>query len=160
VTQSHAPGRSAERVVLACLCALCGFMAVIAYGYSLRDALGPGAGFFPFWLGVMGVLLSLALLVQSWRGHSIGEGAQALLPRGEGARRAAALLAGLVAAALLLQPLGFRLAMLIFTAGLLLALGVRRPVAIAIFALLSSFGLFHVFYYWLQVPLPIGLLGI
>ena len=83
-----------------------------------------------------------------------------LLPHGDGARRAAALLAGLVAAALLLQPLGFRIAMLVFTAGLLLALGVRRPVAIAVFALASSFGLFHVFYYWLQVPLPIGVLGI
>ena len=150
----------AERVVLACLCALCGGMAVIAYGYSLRDALGPGAGFFPFWLGLLGAALSVALFVQSWRGHSIGESSQALLPRGEGARRAAALLAGLAIAALLLQPLGFRLAMLIFTAGLLLALGVRRPVTITVFALVSSFGMFHVFYYWLQVPLPIGVLGI
>lgn len=135
-------------------------MAVVAFGYSLRDALGPGAGFFPFWLGTLGVVLSLALLVQSWRGRAIGEGTQALLPRGEGARRAAALVTGLVAAALLLQPLGFRLAMLVFTAGLLLALGVRRPVTIALFALASSFGLFHVFYYWLKVPLPIGALGI
>jgi hypothetical protein len=50
--------------------------------------------------------------------------------------------------------------MLVFSAALLLALGVRRPLAIAIFALASSFGLFHVFYYWLQVSLPIGVLGI
>jgi len=135
-------------------------MAFIAFGYSLRDALGPGAGFFPFWLGTLGVVLSLALFVQSWRGRAIGEGTQVLLPRGDRAWRAAALLAGLVAAALLLQPLGFRLAMLVFSVGLLLALGVRRPVAIAIFALASSFGLFHLFYHWLQVPLPIGLLGI
>ena len=135
-------------------------MTVTAFGYSLRDALEPGAGFFPFWLGLLGAALSLALLVQSWRGHSIGEGAQALLPRGEGARRAAALLAGLAVAALLLQPLGFRLAMLIFIGGLLLILGVRRPIAIAIFALAGSFGLFHVFYHWLKVPLPIGALGI
>jgi putative tricarboxylic transport membrane protein len=158
--QDISPNRRAELVVLACLCALCGFMALTAFGYSLRDALGPGAGFFPFWLGTLGVVLSLALFVQSWRGRAIGEGTQALLPRGEGARRAAALVAGLVAVSLLLQPLGFRLAMLVFTVGLLLALGVRRPVTIAIFALASSFGLFHVFYYWLQVPLPIGVLGI
>ncbi len=105
------------------------------------------------------MVLSLALFVQSWRGRAIGEGTQALLPRGAGPG-ARALLAGLVAAALLLQPLGFRLAMLVFSVGLLLALGVRGPVAIAIFALASSFGLFHLFYHWLQVPLPIGLLGI
>lgn len=135
-------------------------MAYIAYGYSLRDALGPGAGFFPFCLGVMGVLLSLGLFLQSWRGQAIAEGAQTLLPSGEGARRGAALVVGLVAVALVLQPLGFRLAMLVFTAGLLLALGVRRPLTIALCALASSFGLFHVFYHWLQVPLPIGLLGI
>ncbi len=151
--------RVAERIVLACICALCGFMTYTAYGYSLRDALGPGAGFFPFWLGTLGMVLCIALLVQSWRGHAIGEDARALLPRGESGRRAAALLGGLVVAALLLQPLGFRLSMLIFTAGLLLALGVRRPVTIAVFALLSSFGLFYVFYYWLKVPLPTGMLG-
>ena len=63
------PSPLAERVVLACLCALCGFMAVVAFGYSLRDALGPGAGFFPFWLGVLGAALSLALIVQTWRGR-------------------------------------------------------------------------------------------
>ena len=160
MAQDLAPNRVAERVVLACLCAMCGLMAVIAFGYSLRDALGPGAGFFPFWLGTLGVALCVALFVQSWRGRAIGEGTQALLPRGEGARRAAALLAGLAVAALLLQPLGFRLTMLVFCAGLLLALGVRRRGMIVIFALLSSFGLFHVFYYWLQVPLPIGVLGI
>jgi hypothetical protein len=154
------PNRRAELVVLACLCALFGFMTVTAFGYSLRDALGPGAGFFPFWLGTLGVVLSVALFVQSWRGRAIGEGTQALLPRGEGARRVAALVAGLAVVSLLLQPLGFRLAMLVFTVGLLLALGVRRPVLIALFALASSFGLFHVFYYWLQVPLPIGVLGI
>ena len=160
MAEDLAPNRIAEKVVLACLCAVFIFMAVTAYGYSLSDSIGPGAGFFPFWLGALGVAFSVALFVQSWRGRAIGEGAQALLPRGEGAKRAAALLAGLVIVALILQPLGFRLAMLIFTAGLLLALGVRGLVTIAIFALASSFALFHVFYYWLQVPLPIGLLGL
>ena len=96
---SHSPIRHAELIVLACVCALCGFMAFTAFGYSLSDALGPGAGFFPFWLGMLGAVLSLALLVQAWRGHAIGEGTGALLPRGEGARRAGALVAGLAGAA-------------------------------------------------------------
>ena len=150
----------AERILLACLCVAFGGMAWIALGYSLRDALGPGAGFFPFWLGVLGLVLSLALLVQSWRGSSIAETRQTVLPRGEGARRAISLLAGVAAAALVLHPLGFRLTMLVFSAGLLVALGVRRPVMTLVFALASSFGVFHVFYHWLQVPLPKGLLGI
>lgn len=157
--QAVASIRRAELVTLALLCALCAFMAYTAFGYSLKDSLGPGPGFFPFWLGILGIGFSATLFVQSWRGHSIGEGAIALLPSGEGARRAASLLAGLVVVALVLVPLGFRLAMLIYTVGLLLAMGVRRPITIAIFALVNSFGLFHLFYHWLQVPLPIGLLG-
>jgi putative tricarboxylic transport membrane protein len=154
------PGRVAEKVVLAGIFVLCGFMAYTAYGYSLSDSLGPGAGFFPFWLGVLGMGLCAALLLRSWRGHAVGDGAQAMLPGGEGGRRAAALLGGVVIATLLLQPLGFRLSMLIFTAGLSLALGARRPVTIGLFALASSFGLYHVFYHWLKVPLPSGMFGI
>ena len=149
-----------ERIVLACLGIVFGGMAYIALGYSLRDSLGPGAGFFPFWLGLIGTAMVVGLLVQNFRGRSIEDNPQGLLPHGEGARRAAVLLGGLVLAARVLQPLGFRLTMLVFTAGLLLALGVRRPLAIGAFALAASFGLFHVFYYWLQVPLPVGRLGI
>ena len=63
-------------------------------------------------------------------------------------------------AAVLLAPAGFRVTALLFTAALLVALGVRRPVAIAAFALASSFGLFHVFYHWLNVPLPVGPFGL
>jgi hypothetical protein len=29
-----------------------------------------------------------------------------------------------------------------------------------IFAVAGSFGIFHVFYYWLKVPLPMGMFGI
>ena len=148
----------AERLVLACLGIVFGGMGYVALGYSLSDSLGPGAGFFPFWLGVFGVFLTIGLLIQNFSNKPLSN--QALLPRGEGARRGGSLLAGLAVAAFALQPLGFRLTMLVFSAGLLVALGIRRPVAIVIFALASSFGLFHVFYYWLQVPLPIGLLGI
>jgi hypothetical protein len=66
----------------------------------------------------------------------------------------------LTVAAALLEPLGFRLTMLPFIAGLLLALGARSLLAVALCAVAGSFGVFHVFYHWLKVPLPIGVLGI
>jgi putative tricarboxylic transport membrane protein len=50
--------------------------------------------------------------------------------------------------------------MLIFIAGLLPVLGARSPVGIMLTALVGSFGVFHVFYYWLKVPLPLGTLGL
>ena len=50
--------------------------------------------------------------------------------------------------------------MLLFIAGLLFVLGARSPSAIILTAVAGSFGVFHVFLYWLKVPLPIGVLGI
>ena len=41
-----------------------------------------------------------------------------------------------------------------------MALGVRTWWVVAAFAAAGSFGVFHVFYHWLKVPLPIGALGI
>jgi hypothetical protein len=38
--------------------------------------------------------------------------------------------------------------------------GARSPLAIGLTALAGSFGVFHVFFYWLKVPLPIGMLGL
>ena len=152
--------RTVERTVLVGLCALFVAAAAIAHGYGLKDALGPGSGFFPFWLGIAGAALCIVLLAQSWRGHAIGDGAEGAWPDRAGALRAAVLLGGLVLSALLLAPAGFRLTTFVVTACLLVALGVRRPLVIAAFALAASAGLFHVFYYWLKVPLPVGPFGL
>jgi putative tricarboxylic transport membrane protein len=152
--------RRVERAVLACLCAVSAGAAGIASSYGLSDELGPGPGFFPFWLGLIGAALGLVLLAQTWRGRANGDGGDGLWPDRAGALRAVALLGGLVLAVLLLEPAGFRITAFVVTVSLLVALGVRRPVVIAAFALVASFGLFHVFYHWLKVPLPVSPLGL
>src|SRR5688572_20786682 len=52
------------QAAVAVLLALFAFFAVESLRLSLRDALGPGPGFFPFWLSVAGGVLGLLLLVQ------------------------------------------------------------------------------------------------
>lgn len=145
---------------VACVCLLGIFVAalVTALDYSLTDALGPGPGFFPFWLSLIGVALTVVLLIQNGRSRDIV--AVRILPNRQAALQAGAVLGALVVAAALLEPLGFRLTMLLFIAGLLLVLGARSPSAILLTALAGSFGVFHVFFYWLKVPLPIGALGL
>jgi putative tricarboxylic transport membrane protein len=133
---------------------------ITSLGYSLTDALGPGPGFFPFWLSAVGIALTGGMLVRLARGSIVLDDAVALLPSRQVALQAGAVLVALTVAAALLEPLGFRLTMLPFIAGLLLALGARSLLAIALTAVAGSFGVFHVFYYWLKVPLPIGVLGI
>jgi putative tricarboxylic transport membrane protein len=149
---------------VACLCLLGIFVPalVTSLGYSLTDALGPGPGFFPFWLSLIGALLSAAILVQVTRARPDTNASEpgSLVPDRQMALQALGVLVALSVAAALLEPLGYRLTMLLFIAGLLLVLGARSPTAIALTALAGSFGVFHVFYHWLKVPLPIGEFGL
>jgi putative tricarboxylic transport membrane protein len=147
---------------VACVCLLGIFLAalVTSLGYSLSDALGPGPGFFPFWLSLIGIALTGAMLMQIARSKIFTVAAVEILPSRQAALQAGGVLIALIAAAALLEPVGFRLTMLLFIAGLLLVLGARSPIAIALSAVAGSFGVFHVFLYWLKVPLPIGALGI
>jgi putative tricarboxylic transport membrane protein len=133
---------------------------VTSLGYSLTDALGPGPGFFPFWLSLIGAALTAAMLVQMARSTTLAFDTAVVVPGWPAALQAGGVLAALVAAAALFEPLGFRLTMLAFIAGLLLALGARSLMAVALCAVAGSFGVFHVFFYWLKVPLPIGAFGI
>jgi putative tricarboxylic transport membrane protein len=128
--------------------------------FPLKDALGPGPGFFPFWLSVGGVGLSIVLFVQVSRERAVEGPGLGVLPSRAGAGRVLRVLLGLLGATLLLEPLGFRLTLLLLNAYLLPALGVRRWWVVALFAVAGSFGVFHVFYHWLKVPLPIGVVGI
>ena len=126
----------------------------------LQDALGPGPGFFPLWLGMIGAVLSAILFVHTVRRPVPGHEDEDLMPDRPAIRRLLAVLILLAAAAWALDPLGFRLTALFFTAILLPALGARSLIAIPLFSLTASFVVFHVFYYMLKVPLPIGVFGI
>lgn len=126
---------------------------------ALTDKLGPGPGFFPFWLSLIGSAFSLALLIGVIRAPPDPPDAPPILPDGYGARRIAAIIGTLAITALLMEALGFQLAMLGFNVVLLVALGERRWIAIGLFAVAGSFGVYYVFTRWLDVLLPAGLLG-
>ena len=146
---------------IACLCLLGIFVPalVTSLGYSLTDSLGPGPGFFPFWLSLIGALLSAAMLAQVTLAKTDEGITISLVPERRVALQAIGVLIALTAAAALFEPLGYRLTMLSFIVGVLVILGARSPIAIALTALAGSFGVFHVFYHWLKVPLPIGEFG-
>jgi putative tricarboxylic transport membrane protein len=147
---------------VACLCLLGIFVPALAtsLGYSLTDALGPGPGFFPFWLSLIGAVLSAVMLLQTTISGSTEKTSTSLAVDRTMALQATGVVIALTAAAILFEPLGYRLTMLPFIAGLLLILGARSWIAIVLTALAGSFGVFHVFYYWLKVPLPIGEFGV
>ena len=131
---------------------------VSARDYVMFDALGPGPGFFPFWLAVIGLALSGLLLIETALARSSGP---LDMPQGMGAvMRPVFVLIALAIVAALLDVLGYRTPAFVFIAGLLPALG-ARPLWVPLpMALAGSWGVFHVFYFWLKVPLPYGVFGI
>ena len=138
--------------------AICALFAYESFQLSLSDALGPGPGFFPFWLGALGAVLAAGLLVQLHLDR-VDVGVEALEFNRAGTRSILLVIAGLTVATALLDIAGFRLSLLLLIAYLLWILGVRRPVVVAICAIAGSFGVFHVFFDLLKVALPVGIFG-
>ncbi|HSI00122.1 MAG TPA: tripartite tricarboxylate transporter TctB family protein [Reyranella sp.] len=127
---------------------------------ALSDKLGPGPGFFPFWLALLGTAFSLAQLVGVWRTPADDGQGEPLLPDAYGRRRIGAIIGAVAVAALVMEVLGFQLTMLAFNVALVVALGERRWLVIAVFAVAGSFGVYQVFTRWLDVLLPVGTFGI
>jgi putative tricarboxylic transport membrane protein len=138
------------------LAALLGYHAFALRYYT---PLGPGPGFFPLWLcGLLGVL-ALVVIVQAVLARPEALPDDFLASR-SGYRRIAAVVVGLLAVAILMPTLGFRLTMFAFYVALLSLLGRRHPLETLVLSLAGSFGVFYLFVEFLSQPLPIGTFGI
>ncbi len=132
------------------------FSALVVWGsLSLEyyTKLGPGAGFFPLWLGVAMGTLSLVWLVQVSR-RTGRSSKTAFLPDRSGIMRILAIIASLVVAALVMNLLGFQMAMFLLLVFFLLVLGRQSVWLTVIIALAGSVGVYRVFVGYLDVQLP------
>jgi putative tricarboxylic transport membrane protein len=116
-------------------------------------SLGPGPGFLPYWLSAILFGLGCAMLVQAPRDLPAD-----FRPAEGGVMRMLAILGAVALAALGLNVVGFAPVMLAANLLVLLALGFRRPLALAAVALANSFGIYYAFLWGLGVQLPAGLL--
>ncbi|MCX5910010.1 MAG: tripartite tricarboxylate transporter TctB family protein [Deltaproteobacteria bacterium] len=136
------------------------FVLILSFQYPYNDKLGPGPAFFPVWMSIITGGLALALFIQTSRRKGPTEGVASLLPDRAGIWRILLILIALVGVLFFLDFLGFRISLFLFLLFLTPALGFRNWWMTTIFALAGSIGIFHIFYYWLQVPLPIGIFNI
>jgi putative tricarboxylic transport membrane protein len=129
------------------------YVAVAARRMEYFTPIGPGAGFFPFWLGLLMAVLALVWLGQVSLGSPVVT-PEDLVPDRAGVTRIVAVLLALVLLTGLIDRMGYCLAMLAFSLGLLVGVG-RQPLIVSLpFALTASFGFYYVFRYWLGVQLP------
>jgi putative tricarboxylic transport membrane protein len=135
------------------------FVAWEAVTLRLYTAMGPGPGFFPLCLAIALIGLAATMFVQATFQDAEPLSAT-FLPSRTGLPRILAVLAALIFAMLLLEPLGMRLTFLAFTALVPPLLGYRRPLAVLAIALAASFGAYEVFARLLDIPLPVGAWGL
>jgi putative tricarboxylic transport membrane protein len=153
--------RQGRLVATGVMLAFCLFAVWQSYLLPLTDRLGPGPGFFPFWIALLGLVLAIGLLITTFaEPRQAAERDVAVLPQGPGSARWFAIVAMLAVAAAAMEFAGFRITMLLFNALLAIALGERRWWVTGLFAVLGSFGIYYVFTTWLDVLLPVGVLGI
>ncbi|HEX9821650.1 MAG TPA: tripartite tricarboxylate transporter TctB family protein [Methylomirabilota bacterium] len=132
------------------------FAAVALRNYTYWSATGPGAGFFPFWLGVAMAALAALLLVRAAREADAGP---AWVPRGRGVARFLGVLGASVAFVALMPWVGMALGTVLFLVFILRLLeGHAWPAVIGV-AVGTAAVNWAVFAWWLRVPFPAGVLG-
>lgn len=150
------------RSAAVCLFALGVFVCVSASSLRYYTPLGPGPGFLPFWLGLGLAVMSVVLFVKAWSGAVSREQADSAVAPG-GWQRLGAMTLALVLSAVMFLPLGYRITTLLFLVFAFWYLG--RPLGVRGWSLcisvaaVGSFGVF-VGFQWLNVPLPVGSLGL
>lgn len=116
---------------------------------------GPGPGFFPFWLGVVLVVLSVVWLAQVSLQPVQGK-AMDIVPYREGFLRVVAVLLAMSAFTLLADVFGTQLTMFAFLLSLILGLGRQRLVTAVIVSLVGSWALMYGFRDMLDVQMPLS----
>jgi putative tricarboxylic transport membrane protein len=145
--------QKAERIV-ATLCVLLG-LAIFwqARGMEYLTSIGPGPGFFPWWLGLILTGLSVAWLLSAmWRSEQKAE--SRFFPEWRGLRRILLVTGAILAVGIVMEFVGFQLAMFAFVAFVLTALGWRGWGLTITLSVVMSFGVYHAFTRWLDVRLP------
>ncbi len=141
------PNRTGNRVfaVLLLILAVGIFAATLGFPPP-GQADDPGTATFPRMLaGALGVLAVLQIL---------RPGEMEALPRGGGAIRVVGVVALLFVYSIVLEPLGFMLATMLFLAAALVLAGARNPLSLTLIPVGVSVALFYVFNQLLSVSLP------
>jgi putative tricarboxylic transport membrane protein len=120
--------------------------------------LGPGPGFFSFWLALVFGGLAVVMIAQATFGRPEPMPKDFFTDR-TGYLRIGAVVLALVVTIYALEPVGFSLTMFCACAFLLYGLGRQGVFVTLLVSLTSSFGAYYVFDRWLMVPLPRGLFG-
>ena len=116
-----------------------------------------GPSFFPEALAVGLIVFSALLIIYALLGRSKGQ-SQPIDLRDKGFQRALVSLAAIIAYAYFFNTIGYPIVTVLLVAGVMLLLGKRQPLQIALVALATTFAVWLVFAKLLMLSMPMGLL--
>jgi putative tricarboxylic transport membrane protein len=119
----------------------------------------PGPGFFPFWLGLALIIVSLALVFQFSREKTDPSISSQDLWKGLRWEKILFSLVALTLYALFLESLGYILATILLMVFFFRAIEPQRWMVAVFGSVITSFITYALFKSWLQVQLPAGLWG-
>jgi hypothetical protein len=140
---------------------------VLGAGILLREALrlpirwtgvGPGAGFFPFWLAVGVAVCAVVVFVQTLRVRAAAQGPdEPFIPAGAWKPLLIVFLP-MAAVIAFIDSLGIYIGGAFYLAGYMWLVGRHRATTIVLVSVLVPLALFFIFERWFLLPLPKGVL--
>lgn len=140
-----------ERILAAAFGVMAVLFAAKAGDLKYMDEFAPGAGFLPFWLGMILAALVVVFLLSARATAAEEKAAASRAPR-----KVFAVSAGLVACVALIETLGFALGIAAFVVYLVRWIERRSWVSAIGLAAGTALMLYLIFRAWLSVPLPQG----
>jgi putative tricarboxylic transport membrane protein len=129
-----------------------------SWGLKFWTSLGPGPGFFPFWLAIFLGALSLGMIYQATFKPEEPMPSDFFASK-KGYLKCLAIILALTFIVRFMDELGFRLSSFIFYMFLLFALGRQNIIVALLVSLAGSWGVYYVFVELLKVILPVGMFG-
>jgi putative tricarboxylic transport membrane protein len=134
------------------------YVLVLSLRLDFYDDGVPGPGFFPAVLAIALVLCGILLILLRWRGSREDAGRFDLPSRSQ-AKRSLGLWVLVLAAALLIEVVGFVVSMFLLVAAILFGIEGRRDIPTIITVIATPLLAYLLFGWLLQVRLPTGVFG-
>jgi putative tricarboxylic transport membrane protein len=120
---------------------------------------GPGAGFLPFWLGVLLAVLATILFISAWRRQATGKDSEPVFPGKRALFAITSVLVGLAAYILLIDVLGYLADTFLLVVFLMKAVEREKWPLTLMVAVCTTALLFIIFQFLLRITLPSNMFG-
>ena len=132
------------------------FIVVFSIPLQYYTDLGPGAGFLPFWIGVGVIVGGVVEVIKVFRMKQRTEMGTFLQPR---SKLGLQMLVLIVITFLIFPFVGFSVGLALCAAAAMRIIGKHKIMTCGITAVLSAIFIRVVFAQWLDIPLPMGMIG-